>query len=88
MILVLGCINSPPACHTEDVEDTCDTIDPVPPATVQPYILDGIPPAIDCLCAFDCGLKIRSNCDHDVDCNDYKRPNLEPIGLTDPLLVL
>ena len=80
--VLFGGVNTPPACHAEDVEDTGEPIDPVPPAAVKPHILGREPPAGAGLrrrhrTAYT-GFKIARHGDQDVDRNDCKREHLEP----------
>ena len=45
IILLFGGVDAPPAGHAENVEQAGNTIEPGPPAAVQPNILAGQPPA-------------------------------------------
>lgn len=71
---------SPPACHTENVDDTGNTVKPVPPAAVNPNIFTGQPPAA-CKSAFNGRLKVRCYGNKDIDCNNGKGKYLKPFLL-------
>ena len=80
ILFILGRVNCPPAGHTEDVDNTCDAVEHIVPAAVQPYILAGEPPLIP---AFECRFKIAGNGDQDIDGNDDEGISLEPVGFAD-----
>ena len=92
VLLILGGVNAPPGGHAEDVDDTCNAVDPVPPAAVQPHVFGGQPPAVAELLqsrgAVDGGLKVAGHGDENVDGHDGKGEHLEPFGLADAPLVL
>ena len=92
VLLVLGGVNAPPGGHAEDVDDTGDAVDPVPPAAVQPHVLGGQPPAVAELLqghgAPDAGLEVAGHGDENVDGHNGKGEHLEPLRLADAPLVL
>ncbi len=91
ILLTLGGVDSPPTGHTEDVDNTCDGVNDVPPTAVEPYVLRREPPAT-CKSAgsesLNSRLDVGCNSDKDVDTNDNERPRLEPFLCADTPLIL
>ena len=69
ILFILGRVHCPPAGHTEDVDNTCDAVEHIVPAAVQPYILAGEPPLIP---AFERWLEIAGNGDQDIAFAEHK----------------
>ena len=84
VLFVFGGVNLPPAGHTEDIQDTGDTVHDVMPAAIEPNALGGLPPAVP---AFDGRLKITADSNHNVDGYDDKGERLKPMGFADAPLV-
>ena len=86
IIMFLGCVDSPPSCHTEDIQDSGNSVHPVPPSSVEPYIFWRQPPAVTeffhCHESTDTWFKITYYCNQNIDCNDCKREYFEPFCLT------
>ena len=82
-VLILGCKQVCAACHTEDVDKTCDSVEQVPPSAVDEYALVGSPPCaaevtgdvVSCQERFHIG----NVGDHDIGCNDEPGPPFEPV---------
>ena len=79
ILFVFGGVDTPPAGHTNDIEQTCQTVQYIPPAAVQPYTLGRQPPAASQGTCTDRRFKVRSHCDQDVDGHDHKRECLKPV---------
>ena len=92
ILLFLGGVDAPPAGHAQDVDDTRNAVDPVPPAAVQPDVLTGQPPAGTDFghshSAADAGLKVTGNSDQNIDGHNGKGEGFEPMGLAHAPLVL
>ena len=92
ILLVPGGVDSPPAGHAENVEDTGDAVEPVPPAAVEPNVFAGQPPPVPVLGhgggAPDGGLKVAGHCNQDVGRHNGKGENLEPLLLSHAPLIL
>ncbi len=80
------------ACHTEDVDHACESIDNIPPSAVDEHAFIRCPPcAAEVSCdgeSSESRLHIRNVCDHDVCCNDEPREPLEPLLFSDAPFVL
>ena len=67
ILLVLGRINAPPAGHTENIDNSCNTVHHIVPASIKPYALRRQPPGAP---SVDSGLKIAGHGDQNIDSYD------------------
>ena len=92
IILLLRWVNSPPACHTEDINKSCNTINNIPPAAIKEYTFIRCPPRTrkisSNLISSYSWFKIRCYCNKNINSNDYKWPWLKPFFLSNSPLIL
>ena len=89
--MVLRGVNTPPASHTQNVDDTGQAVEDIPPAAEQPHIFAGEPPTTGSTAGTDAlngRLKVAGHSDQNVNGHNDKGEHLEPLGLADAPLVL
>ena len=87
IFLIFGSVDTPPAGHAEDVDDTGSAVEPVPPATIQPDIFAGQPPAVGRKGTLDAGFEVADHSNQNIGGHDQEGEHLEPIRFADGPLV-
>ena len=80
VFFVFGCVDSPPSGHTQNIDDSGNSVKYVVPSSVQPYIFRGQPPGIP---SVDGRFKITCNGDQNIDGNDGKGIGFKPVSFSD-----